>query len=169
MKVIQNAIFPSILEVVRKHPPCSNNCLRVDSRFVSSTNLALLKVGYILNLAILMPVLISTQTTQQTSKYEYTSSGGACFAKYRLIWYLNLWKRIDKQGVRNKHRYNRSFTSGSTEKISILDHSCLAPAIHSKIQISEEDSQASQPRNTLLATSTSIMFEWLKINGRTIN
>ncbi|CAH0393442.1 unnamed protein product, partial [Bemisia tabaci] len=37
-------------------------------------------------------------------------SGVACFAIYRLICHLNLWKRIDEQGVRSEHLNNRFFT-----------------------------------------------------------
>ena len=39
-------------------------------------------------------------------------SGVACFAIYRLLCHLNLWKRIDKQGVRSEHLDNRLFTIG---------------------------------------------------------
>ncbi|CAH0390304.1 unnamed protein product, partial [Bemisia tabaci] len=38
--------------------------------------------------------------------------GVACFAIYRLLCHLNLWKRIDKQGVRREHLNNRFFTTG---------------------------------------------------------
>ncbi|CAH0390403.1 unnamed protein product [Bemisia tabaci] len=42
---------------------------------------------------------------------------------YRLICPLNLWKRIDKQGVRNEHLANRFFTIALNREISIIDHS----------------------------------------------
>ena len=45
--------------------------------------------------------------------------GVACFAMYRLICHLNLWKRIDYQGARNEHLNNRFFTIASNEEISM--------------------------------------------------
>ena len=43
-------------------------------------------------------------------KMDGSCSGVACFAIYRFIDHLNLWKRIDKQGVRSEHLNNRFFT-----------------------------------------------------------
>ena len=46
----------------------------------------------------------------------------ACFAIYREICHLYLWKRIDKQGVRNEHLNNRFFTIASNGETSIVDY-----------------------------------------------
>ena len=54
------------------------------------------------------------------------TDGVVCFAIYRFICRLNLWKRIDKQGVRNERLNDRFFTIASNGKISIIDHSRLA-------------------------------------------
>ena len=51
------------------------------------------------------------------------TDGVACFEIYRLIWHLYLWRRIDRQDVRNEHLHNRFFTIASNEEISIIDHS----------------------------------------------
>ena len=53
-------------------------------------------------------------------------SAVACFAIYRLICHLNLWKRIDKQGARNEHLNDRFFITDSNGDISIIDHPRLA-------------------------------------------
>ena len=57
------------------------------------------------------------------------ASGVECLAIYRLIGHFNLWKRIDKQGVRNEHINNRFCTVASNGKISIVDQSRLATEV----------------------------------------
>ena len=58
-----------------------------------------------------------------------------CFAMYRLLYRLNLWKRIDKESVRCEHCNNRLFTIASNGEISIVDHSRLATVGHSTLCI----------------------------------
>ena len=53
------------------------------------------------------------------------------YAIYRLICHLNLWKRIDKRGVRNEHLNNRFLTIASNGETSIIDHQRLATSLRS--------------------------------------
>ena len=54
---------------------------------------------------------------------RYLTSGVAWIAIYRLLCHLNLWKKIDYQGVRSEHLSNRFFTIASNGEISIIDYS----------------------------------------------
>ncbi|CAH0389914.1 unnamed protein product [Bemisia tabaci] len=51
-----------------------------------------------------------TRDSFASSASSENKAGVACFAIYRLLCHLNLWKRIDKQGVRSEHLNNRFFT-----------------------------------------------------------